>query len=187
MLKWNIEYEDFEGNKISEDFYFNLTKAELTMISLSGDGQDLEQRLKAMIALRDGEAIVREFNKILKMAYGVKSPDGKRFIKNDQVWEEFTQTNAYSDLVMQVLTDAEKSVQFINGIIPKDILRRVEEQIQNPSSETPATPPRRLEEYTQKELAAMPLEVFRQVAGDDPTKMTKDALVVAMNWATKKL
>src|SRR5690349_15818661 len=98
MLKKTLTYKTVDGDLVTEDFYFNLTKAELAMLAMSGDGEDLTHRVKAMIQLQDGRGIVNEFVKILQMSYGKKSEDGKRFIKDPEIWKEFTQTEAYSDL-----------------------------------------------------------------------------------------
>jgi len=118
MLKQTIKYTDFDGNEREEDFYFNLTKAELMEMELSTEG-GLEKRIKAVVAAQDTKAIINIFKDIIIRSYGVKSPDGKRFIKNDDVRDEFVQSEAYSELFMQLATDEKAAANFINGITPK--------------------------------------------------------------------
>lgn len=187
MLKKTLTYKTVDGDLVTEDFYFNLTKAELAMLAMSGDGEDLAHRVKAMIQLQDGRGIVNEFVKILQMSYGKKSEDGKRFIKDPEIWKEFTQTEAYSDLVMEVLTDPEKSAAFINGLIPQDMQARVEEQMKA-AGETGIVvrKPKQLKDYTQAELRELSREEFQALLDSTASShWTKDALVVAMDWTSK--
>lgn len=128
MLKKTITYEDYNGNERTEDFYFNLTKAELMEMELGVSGGFAES-VKRIIDAQDGPSIIKIFKDLVLKAYGVKSTDGKRFIKSQEVTDEFVQTEAYSQLFMELATDADKASEFINGIIPKDIDRaKLEEE-----------------------------------------------------------
>lgn len=131
MLKKTITYTDYDGNERTEDFYFNLTKAELTEMQLSQNG-GLEKLLKKIVAEQNSARIVEMFKDIIFRAYGEKSLDGKRFIKKDKegnlLADAFAETEAYSDLFMELATDADAAAAFINGIIPKDLATQVEEQ-----------------------------------------------------------
>ncbi len=118
MLKKTMTYVDYDGNQRTEDFYFNLTKAEIMEMNLSASG-GLDKMIAKIVAEQDGAKIVEIFKKIVLGAYGEKSLDGKRFIKNPELSEAFSQTEAYSDLFMELATDAEKAAEFINGIVPK--------------------------------------------------------------------
>lgn len=118
MLRKTIEYTDFDGNERKEDFYFNLTKAEVAEMELSTDG-GLTKMIEKIVAEQDAKRIIELFKDLILKAYGVKSPDGKRFIKNDEVRDAFAQTEAYSELFMELAFDAEASAKFINGIVPK--------------------------------------------------------------------
>lgn len=118
MLKKTITYEDFNGDEVSEDYFFHLSKAELVELEMSHqDG--LSEALKRIVAAEDGKSIIAEFKKILLGAYGQKSADGRRFIKNQQLRDEFESSEAYSTLFMELVTDAGAAIEFINGIIPK--------------------------------------------------------------------
>ena len=120
MLKKTITYEDFNGEKVSEDFFFHLSKAELVELELSHQG-GLSESLQKIIADEDGKSIIAEFKNIILSAYGKRSEDGKRFVKNATVREEFESSEAYSALFMELVTNADTAVEFINGIIPTNL------------------------------------------------------------------
>lgn len=128
MLKKTVTYTDFDGNERTEELYFNLTKAELMELQMSEIG-GLEKRLKGIIMAQNGVEIMKFFKDIFLNSYGVKSPDGRRFIKNDEVRTDFEQTEAYSQLFMELVTDADKMADFIKGVIPSDLAGQVDEEI----------------------------------------------------------
>lgn len=117
MLKKTITYEDYDGNKRTEDFYFNLSKAEIMEMELSVSG-GMTQMLNRIVAEQDSEKIIKTFKEIILKAYGEKSPDGKRFIKSEELSTAFSQTEAFSQLFMELATDADAAAKFVNGIIP---------------------------------------------------------------------
>lgn len=121
MLKKTITYTDFNGDEVSEDFFFHLSKAELVELELSYKG-GLQEAIKRIVAAEDGKAIIGEFKKIILGAYGERSADGRRFIKNQTLRDEFESTEAYSTLFMELVTDADKAAEFVRGIIPKDLV-----------------------------------------------------------------
>lgn len=127
MLKKTIEFTDYNGEKRKEDFYFNLSKAELMEMELGTSGGFAEM-LQKLVDTQDIPEIMKIFKKIIMKAYGVKSPDGKRFIKSDELSKEFTETEAYSELFMELLGDADAAAAFVNGIIPADAAKQLAEQ-----------------------------------------------------------
>lgn len=118
MLKKTITYTDFNDEEVSEDFFFHLSKAELVELEMSQQG-GLSQWLENVVQAEDGKAIIAEFKKIILSAYGQRSPDGKRFAKNQQLRDEFESSEAYSVLFMELVTDASVASEFVNGVIPK--------------------------------------------------------------------
>jgi hypothetical protein len=120
MLKKTITYNDYNGNERTEDFYFNLNKAEITEMELSAKG-GLAETIKRVVAAQDQPAIIKIFKELILKAYGEKSLDGKRFKKSEELSEEFSQTEAYSILFMELATDDKAASDFINGIVPADI------------------------------------------------------------------
>jgi hypothetical protein len=117
MLKKTITYTDYAGVQRTEDHYFNLTKAEITEMDLSTDG-GLINYIETIVASRDSKEIISTFKNLIHKSYGVKSLDGRRFVKNQAVLDEFTQTEAYSQLFMELATNAEAAAAFFNGITP---------------------------------------------------------------------
>lgn len=120
MLKKTITYTDYNETERTEDFYFNLSKAEVMEMELSTTG-GLAEMIKRIVATQDQPAIIKIFKDLILKAYGVKSPDGKRFIKSQELCDEFSQTEAYSILFMELATDDKKAAEFVNGIVPADI------------------------------------------------------------------
>lgn len=115
-----IKSTDFNGVERTNDYYFNLTKAEVMEMEMGTTGGYAEM-LQQIIKAQDTPAIIKIFKELILKAYGVKSPDGLRFIKNDEVREEFSQTQAYSELFMKLALDADAASKFVNGIMPADL------------------------------------------------------------------
>lgn len=118
MLKKTITYTDYNGTERTEDFYFNLTKAEVMEMEMSTTG-GMAEMIQRIVNAQDAPAIIKIFKELVLKAYGEKSPDGKRFIKNDEIRDAFAQTEAYSILFMELATDADAAAKFVNGIIPE--------------------------------------------------------------------
>lgn len=118
MLTKSITYTDYDGVERTENFMFNLTKAELAELNLTTEG-GLQAVIQKIIDSRDIPEITKWFKKIIMMAYGEKSADGRRFVKSQELTEEFLQTEAYSELFVELITDENAASAFINGIIPK--------------------------------------------------------------------
>lgn len=116
MLKKTITYEDYNGVERKEDFYFNLTEAEVMEMELSTKG-GLTEMINRIVAAQDAPAIVKIFKDLILKAYGVKSPDGKRFIKSQELRDEFESTRAYSILFMELSTDEKAASDFVNGLV----------------------------------------------------------------------
>lgn len=117
MVVKKIKYTDFNGLEREEEFMFNLTEAEITEMELTTDG-GLSDSIKKIIAAQDTPEIIKVFKMLLLKSYGEKSADGRRFVKSEELSEEFSQTNAYSQLFMELATDDKAAVAFIKGIMP---------------------------------------------------------------------
>lgn len=130
MLKKTIAFVDFDGVPQTETHYFNLTKAEIIEMELNEiksepDGSNpvggFRARLTAISKSGDGRTIMAAFKEIIKQAYGVRSEDGRRFIKSEQISDEFLQTAAYSVFFEEIVTNAENASAFINGLAPANL------------------------------------------------------------------
>ena len=124
MIKKTITYENYDGVEITEDFYFHLNKAEITEMELSTAG-GLETYLNKIINSKDGAKIINTFKDLIIKSYGVRSDDAKHFYKSPELIQEFTSTEAFSNLFMELATDAEKAAEFVNGIMPKDLAEQI--------------------------------------------------------------
>ena len=124
MLKKTITYHDYNGVEYTQDFYFNLSKAEIMEMEMGTTG-GLAEMITKIVAAQDASAIIKIFKDLILKSYGEKSADGKRFIKSDEISTAFTQTEAYSELFMELATDAEAAAAFVNGIIPADMAKEV--------------------------------------------------------------
>ena len=124
MLKKTIKYTDYNGVERNEDFFFNLTKAELMEMEMTTTG-GMAEMIKQIVKAQDTASIIKIFKDIILKAYGEKSADGKRFVKvnenNIPLYIGFSQTEAYSELFMELSTDADAAADFIKGIIPGDV------------------------------------------------------------------
>jgi hypothetical protein len=121
MLKKTISFEDFNGHQVTEDYYFHLSKAELIEMEVSQKG-GLSEMMQRIVTSEDGAQIIAMFKKIVLTAYGIKSEDGRRFIKSPELRDSFEQTEAYSTLFMELATDGKAAGDFVNGIVPADLL-----------------------------------------------------------------
>lgn len=121
MVKKTITYTDYNGVERTEDFYFNLTEAELIDMQMNEVG-GLGELIQKVTAARDDVTTYNIFKDLIRRAYGEKSPDGKRFIKTSEVKDAFMQTEAYSIIFMELMQDEEKAAAFVNGIIPQKLL-----------------------------------------------------------------
>ena len=117
MLKKTITYTNYNGIEVTEDFYFNLTKAEIMEMEMSTSG-GMAEMINKIVASQDAPAIIKIFKELILKAYGEKSADGKRFMKSEEISVAFSQTEAYSQLFMELATDADAAAKFVNGIVP---------------------------------------------------------------------
>lgn len=131
MLAKKIEFVDYDGNKRTETHYFHLNKAELTLWLTTAGDYTLDKVLERLYKERNGKKIMEIFEDLLRKSYGRKSLDGRKFEKSEEIWNDFHDTEAYSNLFMELVTDAKKAAEFVNGVIPDDITDEVSEIIKN--------------------------------------------------------
>lgn len=122
MLKKTITYEDYNGDTVTDDFYFNLTKVECMELEYSfGANNTLSNAITTLVESEDIGALIAAIKKILLMSYGIKTPDGKRFIKNDSIREEFEQSPAFENIYWDLVTNPDEAASFISGIVPQNV------------------------------------------------------------------
>lgn len=134
MLKKTVTYEDFDGNERTEDLYFNLTKTEATEFALElpdrvvegiDQNDSNEQIANKFVEQIGGKGVFDFIKKLVLKSYGVKSLDGRRFIKNPELAEEFSQTLAYDNFIMELMSSETAAAEFVNAVIPASLAEKV--------------------------------------------------------------
>lgn len=126
MRKETITYTDYNNVTRTEDFFFNLNEAELTALQYGVDG-GLQEMLERIVKSNDNKQIMACFHELIAKSYGEKSPDGRRFVKSKELSEAFMQTEAYNELMLRFMTDANYSAEFINDVLA-DVTKRTKER-----------------------------------------------------------
>lgn len=122
MFKKTITYTDFDGEEVTETFYFNLTQAEATEFNykMIGDRQ-IDNYVRAITEAKDYGELVSIFKELILFSYGEKV--GGRFLKvkdGVRLADYFASTEAYSKLFVELATNDQFAAEFVNGITPKD-------------------------------------------------------------------
>jgi len=127
VLKKVIKYTDYDGNERTETFFFNLSKAELMEMEFGVDGR-LTQYFEKIVEAQDNVKVMAMFKEIILKAYGEKSPDGKRFIKSKELSEAFSQTEAYTELMMEIMSGDGAATAFAVGILPAELQKPAQDR-----------------------------------------------------------
>lgn len=131
MIKKTVTYTDFFGMERTEDFRFHLSKAELVSMNMKEHGA-LEEKLERIVKAKNAAEIMENFRNLLRMSYGVISDDGRRFIKSEELSDAFEQTEAYSQIFMELCTDPKACSAFASGVIPQDLAEAI--KVENESA-----------------------------------------------------
>lgn len=127
MLSKTVTYVDFDGETRTETHYFNISKAELTQLRLSAAG-GIEKRLQRIVDTKDQPSLIRQFTELLDLSYGVKSDDGRKFMKSPEILADFKATEAYSQIFMELLQTDEAASEFIKKVLPSDLVEEAEKE-----------------------------------------------------------
>lgn len=133
MIKKTITYTDFNGVSRTEDFYFNLTEAELTEMEVGVDG-GLKALLEKIIKENNQQKIMEYFKKIVLLSYGEKSVDGRHFEKSEKIRNGFAPTEAYSKIFMELSRDAKAASEFVKGIMPANLSQKIDAETTEPAA-----------------------------------------------------
>jgi hypothetical protein len=128
MFKKTICFTDFNGDEAEEDFYFHLSKAEL--LQMAAEHKAMQDRLRRIIAAGDGKAILGELRELIQMSVGVRSEDGKRFIKDKDAQSRLLDSPAFDELLMELATDAGASVVFVQQLIPEKMQKEMAKHLE---------------------------------------------------------
>lgn len=128
MIKKTITYRDYNDEERMEDYYFNLSRAELVMMEASRPG-GMRAYYERIVQAKDNVAIMECFKELIHNSIGHKSDDGKRFVKSEEFATAFEQSEAYSELIVELLSDAETALAFVNGIFPKSVSEKLAKEM----------------------------------------------------------
>lgn len=137
MYKKTVTFENFDGETVTEDFYFNLTKAELLELEVSEEG-GFSETMQEIVKAGNGKEIIAGFKRILLMSVGKRR--GQSFVKNQEIREEFEGSPAFSELFMELATNAQAGAEFVNGVIPAGLAKQVEGQLPLEPAQVPDIP-----------------------------------------------
>ena len=127
MYKKKITYTDYNGQERTEDFYFNLSRSELIMLESTTPG-GYAAMLQRIIDSKDQRQLMNEFTNLIKMSYGVKSDDGKHFVKNDEIVNEFLNSAAFDQMFLEFFTEENAASDFANGVLPSSMNNDIDRQ-----------------------------------------------------------
>lgn len=127
MLEKKIKFIDFNGEEREETFCFNLTRTELIEMQLEVKG-GLNSLIEKMAETKDIPSLANLFTTVIKKSYGVKSADGRNFRKSEEIWDDFHSSAAYDALFMEITQDTDSCANFINGIMPPQLIAEAEKQ-----------------------------------------------------------
>lgn len=151
MYKKTITFQTYDGRTLTDDFYFHLTQAEMVEMEMGENGR-MTTLLADIIKTEDQAKIIGFIKTIIMRSYGVRSADGRYFRKSQDLWQDFAQSEAYSELFIELATNADKAAAFINGIMPPDLVTQASELV---DSEAPVEEQvKALENLSKEELLA---------------------------------
>lgn len=182
MFKKTIEFEDFNGEKTSQDFYFHISQVEAAAMAHGADA--FQKRIKRIEAAKDGLAILEEFRAIVKLSCGVRSEDGKRFIKTPEAQSELLDSPAFDVLVMEMCTDAEKMTAFVNQLFPEKMQKEMIEKYGNKGPFAETDNRTHSNELTDNRPAYQKED--RKPTKEEQLAMSKEELAAAMEWYMNK-
>lgn len=191
MIKKPITYEDYHGNTITEDFYFNLTKLEMMEMEIDFEG-GLSAHIERLTQTTAGAEAYHLFKDIVLKAYGEKSDDGKLFVKIDDngapLSRKFEMSPALAELIFSFLKNGNEAADFVRGVLPAKLVAEAEQEAkteESGSESKDAAPARTFESYSREELLNMSKEEFDKLIPASTKDMNRAQLEVAMQRSSR--
>lgn len=127
MYTKKVKYTNYNDEEVEGIFRFHLNKAEvIDWMLCPGGSTTLDKTLARIIENNSTSDLVSAFKDIVRRSYGEKTPDG-RFEKSDEIFNRFVSTEAYAIIFMEIFSDADKTIEFLKGIMPKDFAEGLDE------------------------------------------------------------
>lgn len=162
MIKRTITYKNFNDEEVTEDLYFHLSETELIKLESTIPG-GLSGQFQKLVAAEDGKTIMEVMENMILLAYGKRSEDGRHFVKNAQIKEDFASSGAYNALFMQLVTDANFAAEFGSGILPKELMEEAQKTAAGEKL-TAVEDKVEVQTFTKAEIESMPREQFAEIA-----------------------
>lgn len=124
MIKKTVTYKNFNDVEVTEDCYFNYTESQLADLEMSVGG-GLSATLRSLSAAQNETELYKFFRQLILGAYGIKSADGRKFMKSKEISEDFEQTAAYNAIFMELVTNTDKAIEFVNNLIPESLKEKM--------------------------------------------------------------
>lgn len=174
MFKKTIEFHDFDGNPQSKDFYFHISKADY--IAMAADGDEMRTRLDRIMAAANGAAILQEFRELIKIACGVRTDDGLRFLKDPEAQSMLLDSPAFDELLMELATDAGAAAEFVKQLLPEKMQKEMIDRLKASGQQVPDpfAEPKDGRPAWQKE--------HRFPTDQELHEMSKEEMAQAMRW-----
>ena len=131
MIIKTLTFKNFLGEEETSDFYFNMSEGELTLMQVRAIDQKHESftdKLDKIAKGLQGAALADVIEELVLKSYGVKSTDGKLFVKNPQILESFTASGAYSVLITELFSIEGSLTEFVNGVVPEDLVQKSKQE-----------------------------------------------------------
>lgn len=175
MFKKTVKFKDFDGVEQTRDFYFHISKAEF--LAMASDGDAMQARINRITTAMNGVEILKEFRELIKLGVGVRSEDGQRFIKDSAAQSTLLDSPAFDELLMELATDTEASVEFVKQLLPEKMQKELREQLEKGAAISMPDP------FTDSEdnRPAYQKE-HRHPTGDELLKMTQPEIIAAFAW-----
>ena len=159
MQKLTVQYQNWDGDLETEDLYFHLNIKELQ--EMEKWDVPLTKRIAKLTKTEDGTEAFELMRDIVEAAYGERSSDGKRFVKNPEVLKNFTQGLAYDEVILQFIDGTTDLAKFVEGLLPKKVFELAKKNAKDSSVE--------VKEYLVK------YDVDPEIADDAVTKLTEES------------
>lgn len=120
MYKKELTFKDYDGKQRTETLLFHLNEVELVDIEVDKGPKGMLGYLENIQKTENTAEAVRFIKDLLRKSYGIKSDDGRQFIKSDAIWDDFSQTAAYPAMFALLVQSEVELEAFITGLPPAE-------------------------------------------------------------------
>lgn len=183
MFSKSITYKDFNGDEQTEVFWFHLSNAKLAMLAADGG---LKSWVEEMSKQQDPVEILDKIRYLVKLACGVRSEDGKRFVQTEETQSFLLDSPAFDVLLFELFV-ADNTSKFFNALVPEEQRKQIEELAIKQGTADPLKEPANPERPGEQVEDARPIweKENRRPKAIELRNLPKDQLQRAFAWAEK--